>query len=203
MVFEALKARLFGEPTPRDDSLIAERFWSLHRKHILMCLVDTLGSVTHSQLEAVAQVLYGDVKLNRLRPLSVVCQEIELPARGKRRILRNPVLQRTALSYSAEEMEVAYSPIATDPEDPPSEVDAIAGSGPARPLIKGLYGLVSCMQILVKENLGNHQVFSTSAGGRAHADVIRSTYERTDFRRYGAPLVVIHGKDRPILDALA
>lgn len=191
MVLEALEARLLGEPAPRDDSLVAERFWSLHRKHVLMCLVDTLGSVTRSQLEALAQVLYEDVKQNRLRPLSAVCQEIELSARGKRRILRDPVLQRTALYYSAEEMEVVYSPIATDPEDPPSEVDAIAGSGPARPLIIELCEL-ECYAYAIKPRSPSFDfTFDITASGRAHADVIRSIYERSDPRRYGRPLQVV------------
>lgn len=187
MGLEALKARLFGEPVPRDDSLVTERFWGLHRKHVLMCLVDTLGSVTRSQLEAVAQVLYGDVRQNRLRPLSEVCQEIELTELGKRRILRDPVLQRTALSYSAKEMEVVYSPMVTDPDDPPSEVDAIAGSGPARPLIRELYEL-ACYGYAVTPR---KDFFDITVRGRAHADVIRDTYRRTDWRDYRGSLQIV------------
>lgn len=152
-----------------------------------MCLVDTLGSVTRSQIETIALGLYHDTKLNRLRPLSEVYRETDLPRRGLQAILRNPVLQRTALSYSAEEMERVYSPIVTDPEDPPSEVDAIAGSGPARPLIRELYEL-ACYGYAVAPR---KDFFDITFRGRAHADVIRDIYRRTDWRDYRGSLQIV------------
>ncbi len=167
----------------------------IDRKNVLMCLVDRFHHVSRSQVEALANVLYADAKQNRLRPLAEVCMEVPTLAMTHTvAILGDLVLQKTALSYTPEEMERTYSSLVVDDEpDPPSEADAFAGSGPARPLIKALYSLDSTGQILVTRTaFSQHQqdAFWITNQGMALAEAFRAIYAHIDWYRHGYPLIV-------------
>lgn len=169
----------------------------LERKYVLMYLLDRLESLDRHQVQLLAEVLLKDSENGGPRPLTAVCHDANL----KNGFSRDPFLRRVALSYSAVEMNKRYTSAVENPSDPPSPVDALAGSGPPRPVLKDLYSLQSLgSAYVVAHEASTRKVGTGSAGlapqpgelkvsetflltnrGKAHADALRAIFDHIDW----------------------
>lgn len=165
----------------------------VERKHVLLYLARRLEQLRRPldrpQVEAIAGVLEHDAQSKHVRPFTEVCHDAKL----KNGFSRDPFLSRVAVRYDLDELGKTFPPFTDDPADPTGLVDALAGSGPPRPLLKELYSLESVGSTVVlspptppltldelDDFLGRQLFLPTSRGG-AHADALHDIFARLNW----------------------
>ena len=145
------------------------------RREGLLYLVDCAGGIFRSELQQIAEHLQDDALAEDKggtprRTLGEICQEVPgLPER----LGRDFFLSRAILRYESSELDQSYPETMQD--ESITFAALMAGSGPARPLVKELYSLEALSQINVIQTKGKRptEIFQTTIQGRSVARALR------------------------------
>lgn len=136
----------------------AERDLLTPRKYFWLPVMRLLGgSINGQQVDALAGKLYEEAQKGRIRPVSKVFGELGQPL--DRVDWNNPILNRVALVYSLEEMEIdeatILAPIGLEDLEKINIKDglrgtifsSVAGAGPRRAVFEDLFRLVQTREV--------------------------------------------------------
>lgn len=167
---------------PEDPSIrgVRNAIPDLERKYGLLYLVDFLRQLRRGQVEDLAAVLDTDSEQNKPRSLAEVARAASLlvDSVNRRRSVHDAFLSHVALSYTPEELhkQRRIGPIGPD-DQPGSLVDSLAGSGPARPLVKEFYSLEGLGLVTVRTAEGRRELFVPTTRGRAYAETLGDIFD--------------------------
>lgn len=179
--------------TRTDSSAV---FSGLKRRYVLAYLVNHIGSLSKDHVTLMADQLYLDSTNTRIRPLGAVAQHIGLPVR------KDSVLDNVTLKYSAYEMEQTYSITPRKASEPSRGlIDALAGSGPTRPLLEELYSLEG-FYYLAMHVADNQQIFVPLQRAKDHSEALRIIFDRNEDQLRKAHALVSVGPRRSIVQPL-
>lgn len=154
----------------------------LGRKYVYDYMLSKAGSISRSGISHLAEQLYDDARLDRVQ--SLAASGVAAGILSIKDVRGDSFLNRVALSYEREEMERPdedFTIPRKPTQQPRSLIDAIAGGGPARPLIRSFYSLES-LGLANVQKVDGEELFVPTNRGRAHAQGLGFIFDYIDWQ---------------------
>lgn len=208
MIAQNEKVNYLEEP----QSEIVKHIPEITRKYAMADLLFRFGSLKRSEITRIAEELYKDVNFGlEKRTLASICASaglIDLENKKDRiNLYQDPFLSHAVLLYSKDEMEFdpnwLLQPHDLNDENttPRTLDDHLAGGGPARPLLKDLYGLNQLS--IVRRDFKRGECFSlTESKGVDFAEAFESIIDKYEWKPEAKLYIGEYSKDMRLINPI-